>query len=172
MIKLMNKTSIIPSKNSENGSLLLDVPRELVQIPEWLSVFGTTSGFKLKDEYHVTVIGLELAEYIQKHGKNSQVESLIDDFAWTIEISNDYAELAKDDENGIHRQSIICFVKIPELTQFYKDLINIIEMSINYPPTHITLYTKNYDRGIGLYSQSDLTKFKVRDLLGSSKLIH
>lgn len=172
MIKAMNKVFIIPTKNSEAGSLLLDVPLGLVHIPKWLSALSLAQGYKAKDEYHVTAIGLELAGLIQDHGKAARVKSLIDSFTWTIEISNQYIELAKDDVSGVHRQSIIGMVDVSELTQFYGQLVNILDITIDLPPAHVTLYTKNYDRGIGLYNENDLLRFKVRDLTESSKFVH
>ena len=160
----MSKIPIIPSQKSEEGCLLLDVPLNLIQIPKWLNELSASKGFKAKEEYHVTVIGIDLAALIKKQGKTDQIKSLIDSFNWTIEVSDQFIELAKDDENGIHRQSIICIVKIPELVTFYDQLTDILGEKIETPPAHVTLYTKNYDRGIGVYSENDLQTFKVRDV--------
>ena len=167
----MEKVLIISLENSENGSLLLDVPLHFIQIPAWLGVLSKTLGYKPKEEYHVTVIGLDLADLIQNSGKANEVASLIDGYSWTFEASNKYIELAKDDENNVHRQSIICPVEVPELTQFYEELTSILDINVIRPPTHVTLCTKNYDRGIGLYSESDLRKFKVRDLTENTKAV-
>ena len=172
MIETMDKTYIIPSKNCEGGSLLLNIPLDLIEIPAWLSNYSTALGYKAKDEYHVTVIGLDLAGLIREQDKTAHVKTLVDNFTWTIEVSTEYIELAKDDMNRIHRQSIVGIVNVPELTQFYEELKNILGRSISFPPTHVTLYTKNYDRGIGLYNENDLHQFKVRDLTESSKLTH
>ena len=160
----MSKIPIIPSQTSEEGCLLLDVPLDLIQIPKWLNELSASKGFKAKDEYHVTVIGVDLAELIEKQRKTDRIKSLINSFNWTIEVGNRYIELAKDDKDGIHRQSIICIVKIPELATFYDQLTDILGDKIKTPPAHVTLYTKNYDRGIGIYSENDLQTFKVSDL--------
>lgn len=155
---------IISSENSENGSFLLDVPVNIVDVPSWLMEKAKHEGFKAKLEYHVTVIGLDLASMITESGLEDEVRSLIDSFSWTLKITDNYIELAKDDDNNIHRQSIICIVEVPELNLFFKILEELTEFVIDRPPAHITLFTKNYDRGIGLYSVNDLNRFKVKEL--------
>lgn len=155
---------IEPSSKSEDGSFLLDVPVEIIEIPSWLNDLSNKQRYKPKEEYHVTVIGLDMATTIHTLGKTNDVQALISRFSWTIELSTHYTELAKDDENGIHRQSIILRVRVPELVQFYAELEKILQIKFSIGPAHVTLYTKNYDRGIGLYSADDLSRFKVRDL--------
>lgn len=166
--KKMTSIPITPSPNSESGSLLLDIPLNVITIPKWLRDHANKDGYKTKDEYHVTIIGLDLAQIIQSADKESLVDSLIRNTRWTVEILNRYIELAKDDDNGIHRQSIICTVDVPQMANFYKELDKILELETKMPPAHVTLYTKNYDRGIGLYNYDDLLRFKVRDLSESS----
>lgn len=158
------KFTITPSELSRDGSLLLDIPLSFVTIPDWLDIYRTNLNFKPKDEYHVTVIGLDLATVIANSDSKGRVQALINNFSWTIEFSNEYIELVKDDDNGIHRQSIILLVTVPELSRFFSELNNILGKHIDLPPAHITLFTKNYDNGIGVYSQSDLSKYKAKQL--------
>ncbi len=160
----MSSIPVFPSHNSEGGSMLLDVPLNLIDTPEWLRDLAKHEGYKAKDEYHVTIIGLHLAQIIKNANKDNLVKSLIENTDWTIEVLNQYVELAKDDDAGIHRQSIICIVEVPQMSDFFQELEGIIGTKIKIPPAHVTLYTKNYDRGIGLYSGNDLLRFRVRDL--------
>lgn len=160
----MTAIPVVASEKGEEGNLLLDVPLELVAIPTWLASESQALGFKQKDEYHVTVIGVGLSERIRDLGKTEAVAELIGTYVWSVEISNQYIELAKDDDDDIHRQSIICMVEVPQLAAFYEELSNHTNTTLSAPPAHITLYTKNYDRGIGVYNQDDLMRLKVRDL--------
>jgi hypothetical protein len=152
------------SENSEDGTFLLDVPINTFDVPGWLVVKAKHEGFKAKLEYHVTVIGLDLAMMIRECNFEDEVCSLINTFSWTFKTLDRYIELAKDDDNNIHRQSIICMVEVPELNVFFKKLEDLTKFVINRPPAHITLFTKNYDRGIGLYSADDLNQYKVKEL--------
>jgi hypothetical protein len=154
----------ISSKNSENGTFLLNVPTNIFKVPSWLVAKTKHEGYKAKHEYHVTVIGLDLANMIREYGFEDRVRLLIDSFSWALEIEDKYIELAKDDDNNIHRQSIICMVEVSEFNLFFLKLEDLTGFVIDRPPTHITLFTKNYDRGIGLYSMNDLNKYKVKEL--------
>lgn len=160
----MNLHKVISSQNSENGSFLLDIPLNIVGIPGWLVTKANLENFKAKSEYHVTVIGLDLASKIKELGLNEKVRSLINSFEWSVSFTDTYIELAKSDENNIYRQSIIRMVKVPELNLFINKLEDLTGFTIDIPPTHITLYTKNYDRGIGLYSMDDLNQYKIKEL--------
>lgn len=160
----MHAVPVTKSDNSEGGTFLLDVPIEMIEVPVWLQNLNSNHGYKAKEEYHVTVIGLDLAKTIHYLGKTNEVQELTKLFNWTIELGDQYSKLAKDDENGIHRQSIILRVKVPEVALFYNRLTELLQMKFNTGPEHITLYTKNYDRGFGLYSDNDFIRYKMRDL--------
>ncbi|MES2630366.1 MAG: hypothetical protein V4611_00195 [Patescibacteria group bacterium] len=160
----MTQYSIKPSEYADEANLLLDVPMNLLNIPASLVNKSMEEGYRPKDEYHITIIGRDLAEQIITLGLNEDIKKLIDATSWSIEFKPRYIELAKDDDEGIHRQSIIQIVFVPQAAHFYDKLESIMNLPISRPPEHITLFTKNYDKGIGLYSEDDLNSFKVREL--------
>lgn len=153
------------SFNSDDGCLLLNVPSGIIKTPDWLKNLSIEEGFSEKNEYHVTVIGKNLAEKIAGLNLSGEVRALAGRVNWTVEFLSRYIELAKDDADGIHRQSIIQLVSVPQFKTFFEDLEALIKQPIPRPPEHVTLYTKNYSRGIGLYGIDDLKRYTVRALL-------
>lgn len=160
-------SELFRSELSTGGTFLLDVPLSLGEPSREVQVYANQVGFKRKTEYHVTVVGIDLAETIKELDKTNEVEQLIEAQSWMVELTDIYAELAKDDEFGVHRQSIIRLVNLLELSEFTQKLEALVKFPVSVPPAHITLYTKNYDRGIGVYSDADLERLKVRDIEGN-----
>ena len=156
--------TILPSKESVNNLLLLDVPTDMVTIPSWIQMKAKNEGYRAKNEYHITVIGTDLSEQITEQGLSNAVQELIAKTQWHVEFAHDYIELAKDDQVGIHRQSIIQLAYVAEMDIFFDQLQAIAETPLSRPPEHVTLFTKNYDKGIGLYSNEDLKKYKIATL--------
>lgn len=159
---------VLAKQGEEGGTYLLDVPRGLVSIPRSLADAAESEGFQAKNEYHVTVIGSDLAHRIRDKHAECPTLDLVNSFSWTFEPLVQYIELAKDDSNGVHRQSIIQLVTVPKLDQFFTELSVVVGAKLTPPPAHITLFTKNHDRGIGVYSREDLLQYKVGDLKISS----
>lgn len=69
---------------SENGSFLLLVPADLVNTPDWLNLKAEQDGFKVKPEYHVTVVDQDLASKIYDSGHIAIVQSLFSSSVWTL----------------------------------------------------------------------------------------
>jgi hypothetical protein len=164
MISLMTAHHIKPSSRSDKGNFLLDVPKDLINIPSWLKDKCLTDGFKEKSEYHVTVIARTLADTIVDLGISDQINTVIQGYNWSIELTDTYLEIAKDSDYGVHRQSIIQLVDVPELDAFFDSLEEMVKSPVARPPAHVTIFTKNYDRGIGIYSQDDLDRYMIRKL--------
>jgi len=159
----MKSYELFRTKTSDVGSLLLDVPKDYVLIPEWLQELSVTEEYDRKKEYHITVIGDTLAKKIAEAGLTETVNAMIEHKTWNMEQLGTYVELAKN-RDGINRRSIIQLISAPEVILFIEDLASMLGQSIKSPVPHLTLYTKNYDRGIGIYNEDDLLRFAIKEI--------
>ena len=149
---------------TDKNMFLLDIPSVTFEIPAWLQKKAHTAEYDNKSEYHVTIIGKKIAAKIGELQAVSAIHALAEQYEWDVQGTDTYIELAQIDENGLHRQSIIQLVSVPAFEPFFDEVEKILLQPIDRPPAHITLFTKNYDRGIGVYSQEDLARFTVRHL--------
>lgn len=149
---------------TDKNTFLLDIPSLTFEIPAWLQKKAQAAEYDNKSEYHVTIIGKKIAAKIGELQAVSAIQALAKQYEWDMQGTDTYIELAQTDESGLHRQSIIQLVSVPAFEPFFDEVEKILLQPIDRPPAHITLFTKNYDRGIGVYSQEDLTRFTVRHL--------
>ena len=159
-----------PLQNIERGRLLLGVPTANVEIPLVAMSYASQGGFKPKDEYHVTVLGKKTQERLLSEGVLDRVIRLLDETPrWNIASLGDILLLRniETDDGGkqVIEESIVQLVTIPELGTLYDEIRKTTNLNIPTPPAHITLFTKNADRGIGLYSNKQLAEYTVKKLL-------
>lgn len=91
---------------NDNGCFLIDVPAGALHVPSWLTVYADAVSYEIKDEFHITVIGQAVADAIQAAGRVDEVQDLVKTYDWSATLTQRYVELAKIDENKIHRKSI------------------------------------------------------------------
>jgi hypothetical protein len=162
-----------PLADVEYGRFLLDVPAGTVVTQPETEAYATQHGFRQKDEQHVTVIGKRTQQLLNECGKLDEVMSIASSVAdWPIAEYGDIVVLKNTevDEKGYEtiEESIVRLIALPEIDRLYDQIRAITGMSIETPPPHVTLYTKNADRGIGVYSRAQLEGFVVDRLLDSS----
>jgi DNA polymerase/3'-5' exonuclease PolX len=162
-----NRLNLLPSAVANPGNLLLDVPSDSFVIPQWLLDYSVENGYEEKHEYHITVIGKATTEVISQIGRQGVVAGLVEAFSWNATLLDEYIELEKLDEEGVQRYSIVQMAELKELDDFYQRLQLITDTEFKVPPPHVTLFTKNYARGIGLASQEDIERYSVRALVPS-----
>jgi hypothetical protein len=153
----------------ERGRLLLGVPAVSIDIPPVVESYAQYAGFKPKDEYHATVIGKRTQEWLLAEGVLDEAVELLENVPqWNIVSLGDILLLRNietvDNGEQVVEESIIQLVTLPGLDAFYNQLRAATDLDIPTPPAHITLFTKNADRGIGLYSNTQLTDYIVKKL--------
>ena len=158
-----------PLPNIEHGRLLLGVPTACIEIPPLVKSFASQGEFKPKDEYHVTVVGKKTQERIFAEGMLDQVVELLNRAPqWSIVLQDDILVMRniETDDSGkqVTEESIIQLAVTPELNALYDEIRKTTSLDIPTPPAHITLFTKNADRGIGLYSNEQLVEYTVKKL--------
>lgn len=162
-------TRLSPSEGIEYGRLLLEVPNDTINIPHHVALYALTNDYTPKDEYHLTVVGKKTQQILSEYGYLDDVVRLIDSEArWEIRSWSDIKVLQNveidDQGNEVVEESIIQLVSLPAMNKLYDKICAITHLAIETPPAHITLYTKNTARGIGIYSQSQLEEYTIATL--------
>lgn len=155
-----------PLVGIEYGRFLLDVPSGMVTAYPEVKAYAESQGFRQKDEQHVTVIGERTQRLLGEAEEVDEVMELIGSMSdWPIVECGDVLVL-KNVETGedgldIVEESIIQLVTLPGMDELYDQIRKITGLAIETPPAHVTLYTKNADRGIGVYSRAQLKELTV-----------
>lgn len=140
----------------------------------WLKEKAVNEGLFQKSEFHITLIGRETGEIILTKLSNlapeerervlKQIDQLSSQFVWSFSQKPEYYYISKEyvdpEEPNIEeeRKSYIQVVDLPDLTPFYEKLNSLLNLNLEIPFPHITLFTestleKNRLRGIGIYSK-------------------
>lgn len=113
----------------------------------------------LKDAFHVSLVCI--GKIIEKHGVQIPdfVRNVIADFCTftqhtPIELIcyRDEFRFVKENE----RKSVVVMCDIANLDKFFAFLNQKYALSLEYPPTHMTLYTLQPNRGIFLTDSADI----------------
>lgn len=141
------------------GSDSIGLPVSILNIPETINVEGLTL-FR-KSKFHVTLVAL--GNIIEKHGVTIPdfLERGVADFC---EFVREHEVVLLRFREEFHfavegeRRSLVAMCDVSNLVPFF-DLMNAkYDLDVAYPPTHVTLYTLQPDKGIFLTDQEDLEK--------------
>ncbi len=139
------------------GSESIGLPVSISNIPETISVEGLTL-FR-KSSFHVTLVAL--GKIIEKYTMTAP------DF---LERGvADFCEFVREHEVKFHRFreefrfafegercSLVVLCDVSNLNEFF-DRMNVrYDLNLEYPPTHVTLYTLQLDKGIFLTDRKDI----------------
>lgn len=109
--------------------------------------------FQPKSELHITLISQDaekITRYLENnsHGQASIQEMIgATDWRFTRQPTFYHVEEAPGEE------TIIQMVEIPSLGAFFRELSGLVGQDFTLPPTHVTLYTRGTEKGIGLPTQ-------------------
>lgn len=136
------------------------LPVSVTGLPEKVEIEGYT--LFLKTSFHVSLVCI--GKIIEKHKViiPDFINKIVDDFCeftWTNSINflryrNEF-RLAVQNE----KRSIVVMCDISNLDEFFKFMNKKYNLNVEYPPTHITLYTLQLDKGIFITDAEDIEKF-------------
>ena len=153
---------------TEENTLIISVDKEDFGIkPESLQY--DCKIFVPKQEAHVTVFGSELGtillqQFIQHPELEQGVHDAFESTDWSYQKTSDLRHLARTkagpNADDITEESIIMLIKMEGMSIFYRKLkeLGLIDDDYPVPPPHVTLYTRNIDRGIGVDSEKELAE--------------
>ena len=106
--------------------------------------------FSPKSELHITIVSRDAADrvlrQIQKQpGDDARVQEVVDSTDWSFRKLDSFHYAAEDDS-----ETIIQMIEMPGLAGFFQDLAHITGGGYILPPTHVTLYMRGTETGIGL----------------------
>lgn len=110
--------------------------------------------FAPKSELHITIVSRDAADRVLRQiqnqpGDDSRVQEVITSTDWSFRKLDSFHFAAEDD-----CETIIQMVEMPGLAGFFQDLAHITGGGYILPPTHITLYMRGTEIGIGLPTPS------------------
>jgi len=146
--------------NCKIGGITDDViylPVFIPDLPKQIEIKGNI--LYVKNEFHISLVCIKKIEEKYNVKIPNFLNMIINDFCEfnkinTLELlhyNNNYRFVARDD-----LKSVIVMCEILNLNKFF-DLINRkYGLNIEYPPTHVTLYTLKDSIGIYLIDSSDI----------------
>lgn len=169
--------------------MVLHMPSDTFDV-EKLNGLAAEHGMIPKDEFHVTVIGntngqriLDALAALPRADRAAKREAIVGLIAahkenWKVELLPLGYELhsIKDAEQTI-RRSVVEMVKVPGLEQFIANLNELLGLTLETQPPHITLCTagsvpEKSKMGIGVDTEDDLESYKKEKLYLGSDFIN
>ncbi|MFN8672621.1 MAG: hypothetical protein U0457_11155 [Candidatus Sericytochromatia bacterium] len=131
--------------------------------------------FKIKNEFHITIFGHQIGSKF-KELENTYpdlrnfIESKLEKFIWNITFYNEFYVIKAKNEANVF--SIIQKIEAKEIIDLFEELNKKYnELNLLKPFPHITLFTHNKDKGIGINNEKEFLELKI-DLLTKNKLIN
>jgi hypothetical protein len=139
------------------GSRTIGLPVAVSDLPKEIE------GYKLlaKTEFHVSLV--YVGRIADRYGiTDSNFErKVIDDFcAYTAENKVEFARFTGEFRfvDKEDRKTVVAMCEILNLTRFIELLNTKYSLTLEYPPTHVTLYTLQLNVGVFLIDSEDLQK--------------
>jgi hypothetical protein len=165
--------------NFETGVMIWPIDPDLFTI---LPPFQTQQDtlLTLKTEFHITIIGSQLARKLLVRLGTVEYQSRLNQIARTIDwdwtFQSEFYHLVKPKTvtlpNGsteiFDAQSIIQMATVAGIKDFYEEISILIAERLVPPPTHVTLYVDGDLQGIGISSQDDMMRYAalLPDIIG------
>lgn len=150
--------------DKETGSLLIQLVKETFDL-EGNTVYLEGIPLEPKDELHITILSRDAADTLSQHlEKNPEdedrVRRLIDETRWEYRKLDRFYHVRE--EPGV--ETIIQMVEIPGLASFFNQLSQIVKVELGRPPTHVTLYMRGTQKGIGLPTQAEFERLAQKQI--------
>jgi hypothetical protein len=138
------------SFDDEDGYLIVKIDQDEYGYPK-TRVKYQDAVLEPKDELHITVISQEgaerLAGFLQENqeGKD-KFKNLVHEIDWSFRKQDRFFWV--QEEEGV--ETIIQMVEIPSMVDFFRSLSQVTGFGLEPPPTHVTLFMRGTEKGIGL----------------------
>lgn len=165
--------------NHEKATILLSLPHIL--IPEKVSSVAISEGFKIKSEFHLTIISFQNGKKLVQAGVDFQkVVELAESFTWDVAFLPEYFILERTiGEFVLHgkvqtpkhtRRSIVQSLQVSDMGNFFEKLSEMTGIHFETPIPHVTLFSwSDYEpeimSGLSLNSQADFNKYYIGSIL-------
>lgn len=111
--------------------------------------------FNPKTELHITVVSANAAEavrgFIERKPEDAvPVQEIVDETRWVYRELDSFYHVVESP--GV--ETIIQMVEVPHMAEFFSRLSGLVGQGFILPPTHVTLYMRGTEKGIGLPTQT------------------
>jgi hypothetical protein len=163
--------------NKEKATIIIPITE--VAIPRSVVEYAEQNDFKLKQEFHLTLLsfqnGKKILAAMQNQFTFDDIVQLAESFKFGVIFNAEYFVLERTIPDFIlhgqiqtpkhTRRSIIQKVSVPDFALFFHELKNLTGVSFSNPVEHVTLFTwSDYEpealNGIALNSEEDFEKYK------------
>lgn len=141
----------------KNGYISL--PIDIKELPLEVDIEGFV--LQKKSSFHVSLVCVKRVAELISGDQEIIAEEIVDTFVKFVASSQlselrflDVYRLVKRDE----RVTVIRMVEVPGLSDFFSLLNSKFRMNVPIQPTHVTLYTLQPDKGIGILSREELER--------------
>ncbi len=102
---------------------------------------------KIIEKYNISIQDFEnkIINDFCEFSKNNEIKS--------VEYTNDFKFVTKKEKD---KETIVVMCNVPNLNKFFDLMNKKYEMNVEYPPTHVTLYTLPGKLGIFLIDNNDI----------------
>jgi hypothetical protein len=134
----------------------------MVPMPEGLPSSIVIKGHKLllKSEFHISLIktafAAELIDKTRMEEIQDEIYTLFIDFISKQPLNTFYSDNQFRFVELDIRKTLVGLVNVPHLTEFFDELRAKFGVDIPNQPTHITMYTLQPEKGIGILSEQQL----------------
>ena len=116
--------------------------------------------FDPKSELHITIVSADAAEavrsFIERRPDDAvQVQEMVDETRWVFRALDSFYHVVE--APGV--ETIIQMVEVPHVAEFFSRLSGLVGQGFILPPTHVTLYMRGTEKGIGLPTQTVFDQF-------------
>lgn len=139
------------------GTIVL--PVTLPELPPAIEIKGES--LLVKSAFHVSVVCP--GEMVRKYQLDIPdfVDRVVKDFSQFIEThrvsvvryTDEFRFAVQDD-----LRTLILMCEVSEINEFFDQLNQMYHLNVEYPPMHVTLYTKQQDKGIFVIDSDDREK--------------
>jgi ribosomal protein S15P/S13E len=121
--------------------------------------------FEAKDEVHITILSREAAEAVRQHLERypqdeEQVRQLVDETNWEYRKLDSFYHIQEEPEV----ETIVQMVEVPGVDTFFKQVGHPVGQELELPPTHVTLYMRGTEKGIGIPTQAEFERLAQKQI--------
>jgi ribosomal protein S15P/S13E len=121
--------------------------------------------FEAKDEVHITILSRDAAEAVRQHLERypqdeEQVRQLVDETNMDYRKLDSFYHIQEEPEV----ETIVQMVEVPGVGTFFKQVGQLVGQELELPPTHVTLYMRGTEKGIGIPTQAEFERLAQKQI--------
>jgi len=149
----------------QTGYIYIPIVLDKAGMPQAIEIDGDK--LDIKTDFHVSLVCVK--DMITEHGE--EIEQRVLRFFYAFVEENEVSlegftgeyRLAERNTEGEYRKTIVGMCIVSNLDNFYSELNKHLGTNFDNQPTHVTLYTLDPNKGIGLNNQTSFINM-TRDI--------